>query len=406
MKLRSRIFLATIPFFLAVLVGSAPSWPAVAGMEVPVQLSGFVSGVLLTAALLFVTGVPFAAAGAPASVPQQKGFQLNLLQATEELKELETESARQNALDLEAAHRRALAQLQEEKNRLQLILDSATGVAVVSFDSSGVVNSFNIGAERMFGYLAADVLGLATVDRFIDPEELSRRCEGAADRLGRPASAIEGLAEVLRYKNEEETTVSYLHKSGRKFTGQVCLSRLRDAIEPGTGLLAISRDITKSIYKPPVKPAPIIVTPKNPPVPVKLAIAETNADIPLLHGHLDRFGKENPELAQSLAQSFLEASPPAFERLIASVLSEQWTEASDAVRELRAGACRVLLPELDIQLNQIEKSLMDETPNSEAVPIEPTFALYQLGRAVTRDWLSTRESMGAAPQIPKFSEIA
>ncbi len=398
--------LAACPLFLAILIGTAPSWPSVAGMEAPAQLSGFVSGIFLTAALLFVTGVPFRTVAAPGTVPAPEDFRDNLIEATAELKNLEVKSARQDALELEAAHRRVLAQLQEEKNRLQQILDSATGVAIVSFDSEGVVNLFNIGAERMFGYRAAEVVGLATVDTFVDAEELVRRCEGAADRLGRPASSIEGLAEVLRYKNEEETTVSYLGKSGAKFIGQVSLSRLHDAAESGIGLLAISRDVTKSSYKPSPKRVLQTVPASNPPTPVKLAVPDLNPDLVLLRGHLERFGKENPEMAQNLACSFLDASPPAFERLIDNVLSQQWAEASDAVRELRAGACRVLLPELDIQLKHVEKSLMNDAPSSEAVPIEPTFALYQLARSVTRDWLSTREADSGAAQVSRFSQIA
>ncbi len=417
MKLRYRVLLASVPVSLALLIGSAPSWPSAAGVEVPLQLSGFISGVLLTAALLLVTGLPsFAAAPrSTADIPQDQAFLGNLIRATAELEAQEAEAGTsrtekdgdrrplQNSTD--AAHQSAtghlqVQNLQNEIDRLQLILDSATGLAVMAFDDAGVVTFFNTGAERMFGYLAGEVTGLANVEWFIEGEELSRRREGAADRLGRPASPIEGLAEVLRYRNEDETTITYLHKAGNRFTGQVSLSRLRDSTGVSSGLLAVSRDVTRLSYKVPGRKTTLAASANSRRSRVSPAPAPVSADQLFLQDHLERFGKEDPELARNLAHSFLNDSPVAFERLIATVLSQRWAEAGDAVRELRSGACRMLVPELDLYLKQIENSLLNETPNSDDVPIEPAFALYQLARAVTRDWLGLGNSDGGTPESP------
>ena len=56
------------------------------------------------------------------------------------------------------------------------ILNSANFSSIAT-DEEGVIQIFNIGAERMFGYAAADVLNRITPADISDPQELIERAE-------------------------------------------------------------------------------------------------------------------------------------------------------------------------------------------------------------------------------------
>ena len=65
------------------------------------------------------------------------------------------------------------------------ILNSANFSSIAT-DDQGVIQLFNVGAERMLGYAAADVLNKITPADISDPQELIARADTLSAELGTP----------------------------------------------------------------------------------------------------------------------------------------------------------------------------------------------------------------------------
>ena len=65
------------------------------------------------------------------------------------------------------------------------ILNSANFSSIAT-DEKGVIQIFNVGAERMLGYAAADVLNKVTPADISDPQELIARAKALSTELSTP----------------------------------------------------------------------------------------------------------------------------------------------------------------------------------------------------------------------------
>src|ERR1700750_1838459 len=63
------------------------------------------------------------------------------------------------------------------------ILNSANFSSIAT-DEKGVIQIFNVGAERMLGYLAVDVVGRITPADISDPQEIIARADALSRELG------------------------------------------------------------------------------------------------------------------------------------------------------------------------------------------------------------------------------
>jgi PAS domain S-box-containing protein len=61
------------------------------------------------------------------------------------------------------------------RDRLETLLRAATGSAIMGVDPAGTVTFFSAGAEQMWGYLAAEVVGVRSIADFIDPAQIDER---------------------------------------------------------------------------------------------------------------------------------------------------------------------------------------------------------------------------------------
>jgi PAS domain S-box-containing protein len=109
-----------------------------------------------------------------------------------------------------------------------LIIDNALDYAICTLDFEGCITSWSPGAERIFGYTAAEAVGMDFCQLFT-PSDVSAEAHKAE-----LATALEvGRAEDSRW---------HLRKGGERFWGNGVTMRL-DAPEP-QGLLKILRDET------------------------------------------------------------------------------------------------------------------------------------------------------------------
>ena len=128
---------------------------------------------------------------------------------------------------------------------LQDAIFSSPYFSCIATDAQGVIQLFNVGAERMLGYRADDVVNRLTPAGISDPEELIARAAALTHELG--AAIAPGL-EALVYKAarglEDSYELTYVRQDGSRFPAIVTVTALR---EPGgdiIGYLLIGTDNT------------------------------------------------------------------------------------------------------------------------------------------------------------------
>ena len=124
------------------------------------------------------------------------------------------------------------------------ILNSANFSSIAT-DEKGVIQIFNVGAERMLGYTAADVLNKITPADISDPQEVIARAKALSVELGTP---IEPGFEALVFKAsrgiEDIYELTYIRKDGSRFPAVVSVTALRDEQGAIIGYLLIGTDNT------------------------------------------------------------------------------------------------------------------------------------------------------------------
>ncbi len=124
------------------------------------------------------------------------------------------------------------------------ILNSANFSSIAT-DEKGVIQIFNVGAECMLGYAAADVLNQITPANISDPQEVIARAQALSAELG---TQIEPGFEALVFKAsrgiEDIYELTYIRKDGSRFPAIVSVTALRDDHGVILGYLLIGTDNT------------------------------------------------------------------------------------------------------------------------------------------------------------------
>src|SRR5687768_13399414 len=125
------------------------------------------------------------------------------------------------------------------------ILNSANFSSIAT-DDNGVIQLFNVGAERMLGYAAADVLNKLTPADISDPQELIARSDTLSVELG--TTILPGF-DALVFKAsrgiEDIYGLTYLRKDGSRFPAIVSVTALRNDQGGIIGYLLIGTDNTE-----------------------------------------------------------------------------------------------------------------------------------------------------------------
>jgi PAS domain S-box-containing protein len=138
--------------------------------------------------------------------------------------------------------------LKGEKIKTQALQDAILNSAYfssIATDEKGVIQIFNIGAERMLGYAASDVIDQITPADISDPKELVARAAELSLELGTPiAPGFEALVFKASRGIEDIYELTYTRKDGSHFPAIVSVTALRDAKEGIIGYLLIGTDNT------------------------------------------------------------------------------------------------------------------------------------------------------------------
>jgi signal transduction histidine kinase len=128
---------------------------------------------------------------------------------------------------------------------LQRAIFNSANFSSIATDAHGVIQIFNVGAERMLGYTAAEVVNKITPADISDHHELIARAAALSLELG---TQIEPGFEALVFKASREIEdiyeLTYIRKDGSRFPAVVSVTALRDAQDTIIGYLLIGTDNT------------------------------------------------------------------------------------------------------------------------------------------------------------------
>ena len=128
---------------------------------------------------------------------------------------------------------------------LQDAIFNSENFSSIATDEKGVIQIFNVGAERMLGYAAEDVVNRITPADISDPAELVARATTLSLELDTPITpGFEALVFKASRGLEDIYELTYVRKDGSRFPAVVSVTALRDAEERILGYLLIGTDNT------------------------------------------------------------------------------------------------------------------------------------------------------------------
>src|SRR5258706_11998460 len=128
---------------------------------------------------------------------------------------------------------------------LQSAIFNSANFSSIATDAKGVIQIFNVGAERMLGYAAEEVVNKITPADISDPQEVIARAKALSLELGTPiAPGFEALVFKASRGIEDIYELTYIREDGSRFPAVVSVTALRDAKDAIIGYLLIGTDNT------------------------------------------------------------------------------------------------------------------------------------------------------------------
>ena len=121
--------------------------------------------------------------------------------------------------------------LQRYKENLRLMISEVKDYAIFLLDSSGVVTTWNEGAERIKGYTAKEIIG-KNFSEFYTPEAVAN---------GQPLQELSIAKAMGRYQEEGWR----VRKDGSRFWADVVITALRDETGRLRGFGKVTRNLTE-----------------------------------------------------------------------------------------------------------------------------------------------------------------
>ena len=142
---------------------------------------------------------------------------------------------------IEATHQEAL----RRAAFFQSAIFNSINFSSITTDAKGVIQLFNVGAEHMLGYVAAEVVNKITPADLSDPQEVIARAKALSVEHGTPiAPSFEALVFKASSGMEDIYELSYIRKDGSRLPTVVSVTAQRDAQNTLVGYLLVSTDDT------------------------------------------------------------------------------------------------------------------------------------------------------------------
>src|SRR5256885_11304394 len=105
---------------------------------------------------------------------------------------------------------------------LQNAIFNSANFSIIATDEKGIIQIFNVGAERMLGYAAAEVVNKINPSDIHDPQEVIVRAKVLSLELGTPITpGFEALVFKASRGIEDIYELTYVRKDGSRFPAVV-----------------------------------------------------------------------------------------------------------------------------------------------------------------------------------------
>jgi PAS domain S-box-containing protein len=145
----------------------------------------------------------------------------------------------------DAMHAKVLTAPLLKAGALQDAIFNSANFSTIATDAEGVIQIFNVGAQRMLGYAPGDIVNKLTPAGISDAQELIERAAWLSSEFG---TAIRPGFDALVYKAvrgiEDIYELTYIRADGTRFPALVSVTALRGADDKVIGFLLIGTDNT------------------------------------------------------------------------------------------------------------------------------------------------------------------
>jgi PAS domain-containing protein len=112
---------------------------------------------------------------------------------------------------------------------LQYAILNSANFSIIATDEKGIIQLFNVGAERLLGYSANDVVNRISPSEMHDPQEVMARAQALSLELEMPiAPGFEALSFKASRDIEDVYELTKIRKDGSRFPAIVSVTALRD----------------------------------------------------------------------------------------------------------------------------------------------------------------------------------
>ncbi|UOA10344.1 bifunctional diguanylate cyclase/phosphodiesterase [Methylobacter sp. S3L5C] len=126
---------------------------------------------------------------------------------------------------------------------LQRAIFNSVNFSSIATDAQGIIQIFNIGAESMLGYTAAEVINKITPADISDPQELVMRAAALSQEYATPITAgFDALIFKASHGIEDIYELTYIRKDGSRLSAIVSVISLRDDQHDIIGYLLMVTD--------------------------------------------------------------------------------------------------------------------------------------------------------------------
>ena len=132
--------------------------------------------------------------------------------------------------DLTEQHELEVA-LRSSEERLRLLVGQVVDYAIIALDPQGIIQTWNLGAERVKGYTADEAIGRSFAMFYTDEDRRAGSADAASSRQAREKGRVEHTGWRVR-------------KDGTRFWGDVVITALHDDDGHVTGYAKVTRDRT------------------------------------------------------------------------------------------------------------------------------------------------------------------
>jgi PAS domain S-box-containing protein len=127
--------------------------------------------------------------------------------------------------------RRTEEALRKSEERFRLLVEGVEDYAIYMLDTHGRITTWNVGAERIHGFRAQEIIG-RRFHRFYTSDDVDRK---------KPDQALAVATSEGRYQDEHWL----MRKNGAQFWASFVITALRDDAGKLTGFSTIARDVTQ-----------------------------------------------------------------------------------------------------------------------------------------------------------------